>query len=1460
MTTFFPYAWTVDPTEIQVYGFSGGKTTCLRLQDFTPYVYVKLPTTHEWTIELLKALERILEKWVAPDFFFKCCLMHKKPLYYATKQLHPYLFIAFHNDSHRRRFSYAFRESVTVLGMKCTLHLYEQNATPILQLTSIRNIPTASWFTFTTDTLLEQKVTTCDREYVLNWKQVSPIKDAPIETPHPLILSFDLEANSHDPTKFCNSDHPEDKVFQISMVFAQQGSPESEWAYFLLTLGNPIGVGCTVLKYKTEAQLLLGFVDLIQKKQPHIITGYNIYLFDLPYLLARAKLLFIYDDFVRIGFTGEKSAERTVKWSSSAYKHQEMTFLDAKGRLFIDLYPLVMRDFNFESYKLDFVAGTLLNASKDPLTAQDIFLCYRLGMKDPQSPSEALGTVGKYCVKDSVLVLQLFEKLQYWYGLSEMATVCNIPIASVYLYGQQVRVFSQVYKYCFNHNIVVESGAYQVQPNEHFQGAYVHNPVPGLYDNVVPLDFCLTGDTLITLANGTSRRIDQLVCDTDVYSWTDCGFDADRSVNGLQHKGKKSVLKIFFKDGHVLRCTPDHKVMLDSGEWCEAQYLLGKTVKCGIEYPEDVLCPLEQHWRLETPTRTFTMDTEENRASTLAFVGLLGFILSDGSIYKDSRSKQVDKVISAVSTGTLVDANQIMRDLLLLVGKQVAIRKQTSTRKGTTFLITFPVTFSKYLTSMEGLVIGKRATQAMTLPSFLLVPGVPTSVIKRFLGGLFGGDGSAPNINLKRETMNTISFRWTTVEKHIESMRVTMEQIRMLLSKVGVRSNVHTSLKVKYGSTASMLPKDHVEHPRWDTVIMIQTESIQSFAVNVGFLYAINKAYRLSVAKSYLDMKDYVRQQYMWVVDRSNELSSARSDQSLQQCVLQARLELYAREPVWFHSNLPTKDDVSYCRGELVRHFDKPRKLSLHKKKFPTIVQYIEEISEIDWWMRKQYLVTQDVTYIPSIHKEVMAIVEETEPVDVYDIEVKRGHNFLANGAVVHNCSLYPSLIIGHNIDYSTIVNDPHIPDSKCTIIEWEEHINCGHLHTEINPTKERMCGSYRYRFLKDPKGILPTIIQNTLSARKEVRTHMKSLDKTSFEYSIMDKRQLAYKVVANSIYGSMGVQKGYLPFMPGAMAVTASGRQAIQKVVHLIQTEHQGKNIYNDTDSALVTFPHLTNAQDVWTHAIEVSKAVSLHFPKPMYLEFEETIYWRFLVLTKKRYMTISCDEHGVISDKITNKGVLLKRRDTAKIVRIIYEKLVFKILHRRPESEIFETLREQLNLLCSGAVPLDNFVITKSVGNIDQLRLSTHTETKHKYGDYIVPILHEDTKEKLLVKKGASTADEFYQASLPGPVQLALKMRARGQPISSGSRVSYVITRHGGMKARMSEKMEEFEYFQRHHPRTYIEQMYYMKSLVNPLDELLYIIYGTEKYIKKWTDAATKYNQVVNHLNTLYTPIIKF
>ena len=142
-----------------------------------------------------------------------------------------------------------------------------------------------------------------------------------------------------------------------------------------------------------------------------------------------------------------------------------------------------------------------------------------------------------------------------------------------------------------------------------------------------------------------------------------------------------------------------------------------------------------------------------------------------------------------------------------------------------------------------------------------------------------------------------------------------------------------------------------------------------------------------------------------------------------------------------------------------------------------------------------------------------------------------------------------------------------------------------------------------------------------------------KERDETERMITILDKRQLAYKVSSNSMYGGMGVKRGYLPFLPGAMCTTARGRQSIEKASKFLVEIYGAKLIYGDTDSCYISFPQITtekDAKDLDMFCRKVEEETSSLFPRPMKFAYEEAIYWRYLILSKKRYMALKCDVNG--------------------------------------------------------------------------------------------------------------------------------------------------------------------------------------------------------------------------------------
>jgi DNA polymerase delta subunit 1 len=270
--------------------------------------------------------------------------------------------------------------------------------------------------------------------------------------------------------------------------------------------------------------------------------------------------------------------------------------------------------------------------------------------------------------------------------------------------------------------------------------------------------------------------------------------------------------------------------------------------------------------------------------------------------------------------------------------------------------------------------------------------------------------------------------------------------------------------------------------------------------------------------------------------------------------------------------------------------------------------------------------------------------------------------------------SLYPSIIISHNICYSTFVSDKFdYKDEQCHII---------------------LVGKKKYRFLKNPKGIVPSLLEKLINSRKETKQRL-SVEKDEFSAAILKGRQWAFKISANSVYGSYAAKgSSYLQFIEGAECTTAVGRDYIVKVTNIIVDKYFVEEIYGDTDSCIIRCPVLKDYEACRNFGVKISNEVSSYFPSPVKLEFED-VYEVFLLITKKRYAAMS----GRSSKEVIYKGVVVSRRDSCAFLREIYSRILFMIMRDFSEEMIIEYLRSKLLELVKGCVKLEDIVIRRSI-----------------------------------------------------------------------------------------------------------------------------------------------------------------
>ena len=290
-------------------------------------------------------------------------------------------------------------------------------------------------------------------------------------------------------------------------------------------------------------------------------------------------------------------------------------------------------------------------------------------------------------------------------------------------------------------------------------------------------------------------------------------------------------------------------------------------------------------------------------------------------------------------------------------------------------------------------------------------------------------------------------------------------------------------------------------------------------------------------------------------------------------------------------------------------------------------------------------------------------------------------------------------------------------------------------------------------------KGILPEILTELLEARSNAKKLMKN-STDPFEQAVLNGRQLALKVSANSVYGFTGAQVGALCCLQISSSVTGFGRDMIEetkKVVESLYTiengyAHDAQVVYGDTDSVMIKFGP-DNVKECMRLGAEAAGKVSGKFIKPIKLEFEK-VYYPYLLMAKKRYAGLywtNPDKH----DKMDTKGIETVRRDNCSLVSNVVSECLNLILIEKSAERAIQYCQNMISDLLCNRLDLSMLVISKSLG-------------KSASADgYAVKVAH---------------------------VELAERMRKR-DPRSApavGDRVAYVITQ-GGKDAKAHEKAED-------------------------------------------------------------------
>ena len=224
--------------------------------------------------------------------------------------------------------------------------------------------------------------------------------------------------------------------------------------------------------FDTEREMLMHFIDWWVKNTPDILTGWNVNLYDVPYICRRVKRM-LGSKWMNSISPWNRANEREVYVQGRknyAYDISGVNILD-----YLDLY----RKFTYtnqESYRLDHIAFVELGQRKVDHSEYENFRDFYTN--DWQKFIE-------YNIQDTELIDRLEEKMKLLDLAITMSYDAKVNFEDVY---SQVRMWdTMIYNYLTDRKIVVppKKGA---KKDEKYAGAYVKEPIPGKYDWVVSFD------------------------------------------------------------------------------------------------------------------------------------------------------------------------------------------------------------------------------------------------------------------------------------------------------------------------------------------------------------------------------------------------------------------------------------------------------------------------------------------------------------------------------------------------------------------------------------------------------------------------------------------------------------------------------------------------------------------------------------------------------------------------------------------------------------------------------------------------------------------------------------------------------------------------------------------------------------------------------------------------------------
>ena len=346
----------------------------------------------------------------------------------------------------------------------------------------------------------ETQYKTLDGQYVAKVKPGTVRETKEFIRQYEFVDNFKVFGNERFIYQYISDKYPQDEVkFDISKIRlytmdietkSENGFPDVESAdqeMLLISMQNyntkeiiTWGQGPFKLKqgnhyykqFNNEFDLLNDFISWWMKNTPDIVTGWNIQMFDIPYLAKRLYRVL-----------GDKVARRLSPWGLCSPKE---LYIKGRRHIVYDIGGITQLDYldlykkftytNQESYRLDHIANVELGQKKLDHSEFDTFKDFY---------TKGWQKFVEYNIIDVELVDRLEDKMKLIELALTMAYDAKVNYNDVFY---QVRMWDTIiYNYLKKRNIVIPPKN-RSEKNTKYAGAYVKEPIPGRYDWVVNFD------------------------------------------------------------------------------------------------------------------------------------------------------------------------------------------------------------------------------------------------------------------------------------------------------------------------------------------------------------------------------------------------------------------------------------------------------------------------------------------------------------------------------------------------------------------------------------------------------------------------------------------------------------------------------------------------------------------------------------------------------------------------------------------------------------------------------------------------------------------------------------------------------------------------------------------------------------------------------------------------------------